>query len=107
MNIPIFLPSERLGNEFSRLLDKFPVTPYLDSRESFIKWTHFIHNRMNEQLGLKPMDYANFMAKYNILPEKKEPKKRNWHWLIGDYKNFIILSLLSIIMYILYNKLTV
>lgn len=107
MNIPIFLPSERLGNEFSRLLDKFPVTPYLDSRESFIKWTHFIHNRMNEQLGLKPMDYANFMAKYTILPEKKEPKKRNWHWLIGDYKNFIILSLLSIIMYILYNKLTV
>ena len=64
MNIPIFLPSERLGNHFSKLLDKYPVTPYLDSRESFIKWGHFIHNRMNELLGLKsckvPLPHSSF-----------------------------------------------
>ena len=26
-------------------LDQYPVTPYLDSRESFIKWMYFIHNQ--------------------------------------------------------------
>jgi len=104
MNIPIFLPSERLGNHFSKLLDKYPVTPYLDSRESFIKWTHFIHNRMNEQLGLKSLSYADFVNKYR-QPLEKEPKKR--HWLVNDYKNIVIVGLLSIIIWIIYNKLSV
>ena len=39
MNIPLFLPNSDVGDKFSKLLDKYPVTPYLDSRESFIKWT--------------------------------------------------------------------
>ena len=45
-NIPLFLPDPELGNEFSKLLDKYPVTPYLDSRESFMKWSYFIYNRI-------------------------------------------------------------
>lgn len=104
MNIPIFLPSERLGKDFSKLLDKFPVTPYLDSRESFIKWTHFIHNRMNEELKLKPMSYNDFIIKYSKPAEKKEPKKKNWNHMVGDIKNFMIYGLVTLIIYLLYNK---
>jgi hypothetical protein len=50
-NVPLFLPNEDISKDFSRLLDKFPVTPYLDSRESFIKWVHFIHNQVNQKLN--------------------------------------------------------
>jgi hypothetical protein len=42
------MPDSRIGNKFSELLDKYPITPYLDSRDSFIKWVHFIHNRVNK-----------------------------------------------------------
>ena len=37
-NLPLFLPIPEIGNEFSRLIDLYPVTPYLDSRQSFMKW---------------------------------------------------------------------
>ena len=45
-NFPLFLPDDEIGNKFSRLLDKYPVTPYLDSRDSFVRWTHFMHNKI-------------------------------------------------------------
>ena len=46
-NLPLFLPIAEIGNNFILFLDRYPVTPYLDSRESFIKWMHFIHNKIN------------------------------------------------------------
>ena len=51
INFPLFIPNEDIGNKFSQLLDKYPVAPYLDSRESFVRWMHFIHNKLNIQLG--------------------------------------------------------
>jgi hypothetical protein len=50
-NFPLFIPIEEMGNKFSHLLDKYPVTPYLDTKESFVRWVHFIHNKMNNMLG--------------------------------------------------------
>ena len=40
-NIPVFFPIKPLGKSFSNMLNKYPVTPYLDSRTAFMKWTHF------------------------------------------------------------------
>ena len=39
-NLPLFIPISTFGNRFSEILDNYPVTPYLDSRESFTKWMH-------------------------------------------------------------------
>ena len=50
-NFPLFIPIEEMGNKFSKLLDKYPVTPYLDTKESFVRWVHFIHNKFNHILG--------------------------------------------------------
>ena len=38
MNIPMFIPDSEIGNNFSNLLDKYPVTPYLDTCETFKRW---------------------------------------------------------------------
>ena len=46
-NFPLFIPIEEMGNTFSELIDKYPVSPYLDQRESFVRWVHFIHNKVN------------------------------------------------------------
>ena len=37
-NLPVFIPIEPFGKNFMDLLDKYPVTPYLDSRMSMMKW---------------------------------------------------------------------
>lgn len=50
-NLPLFIPNTKMGIEFEKLLDVYPVTPYLDSNLSFIKWIHFIHNKINKNLG--------------------------------------------------------
>jgi len=50
-NFPLFIPVDKIGNKFSVILDKYPVSPYLDNRDSFVKWMHFIHNKYNVILG--------------------------------------------------------
>jgi hypothetical protein len=73
-NMPIFIPNTEMGNKFSRLLDEYPVTPYLDKRESFIRWTVFIHNKMNCILGKPEIDLNDAIYNYNraYVPEKLE-----------------------------------
>ena len=74
-NLPLFLPISDIGNVFSKFLDAYPVTPYLDSRESFIKWVHFIHNKINSYLGKPEITYYEAMNKYYENYKIKEIKK--------------------------------
>ena len=50
-NLPIFIPIDEIGNFVSQLLDKYPVTPYLDNRDSFVRWMNFIQNKVNVNIG--------------------------------------------------------
>ncbi len=63
-NLPLFIPNSELGDKFSQLLDKFPVSPYLDGRDSFIRWTVFIHNKMNAMLGKEQFTFQEALDKY-------------------------------------------
>ena len=103
-NIPLFIPDEKLGNKFSNLLDKFPVTPYLDSKDSFIRWCHFIHNRVNEFLKKPVLNYSSAVSNYL---SKYKPKKQINYALIQLKKNCIFITfvfiLITLIFY-LYNK---
>jgi hypothetical protein len=71
-NIPLFIPNENISNDFSMLLDKFPITPYLDSRESFIKWVHFIHNQINKKINKPELLMSEALNKYyqNYRPQQ-------------------------------------
>lgn len=63
-NLPLFLPVAEIGNNFSALLDKYPLTPYLDSQPSMVKWVHFIHNKINVALNLPELTQEEAMAAY-------------------------------------------
>lgn len=73
-NIPLFIPVESIGNSFSKFIDKYPVTPYLDSRESFMKWMHFIHNKINVALNHPEISYEESMVSYYMNYKPKELK---------------------------------
>ena len=70
-NLPLLLPIEEIGNSFAKYLDKYPVTPYLDSRPSFMKWMHFIHNKINVSIGEPELSMEESMAQYY---EEYKPK---------------------------------
>lgn len=73
-NIPLFLPIEDIGNSFSKLLDKYPVTPYLDSRQSLVRWFHFVHNKINSGIGLPTLTLEQAMTAYYENYKPKEVK---------------------------------
>lgn len=65
MNIPFFIPDTEIAMHFSDMLDKFPITPYLSSRESFIKWMYFMHNKMNHYLEKYEPTFEEAMKAYD------------------------------------------
>ena len=88
-NLPLFLPHDPIGDNFSKLLDEFPMSPYLGSRESFMKWVHFIINKINLKLGWEQHNFydslENYYNKYKPkeLLNKELYKKRKQYIMIG------------------------
>ena len=63
-NLPMFIPVESMSGEFAKLLDEYPVQPYLDTRDAFIRWVWFIHNKINAKLEKPQITLQQFYVKY-------------------------------------------
>ena len=63
-NLPLFIPVEEIGNHVGAMLEKYPVTPYLDSRQSFVRWMHFLHNKVNEGTGKEQVSLEESLTAY-------------------------------------------
>ena len=92
-NMPIFIPSTEIGKKFSEMLDKYPVTPYLTNRDSFIRWVYFMHNRINYMTGKEEISYDAAMEKY--LAEYR-PKQISLSDKFKIQKKYILLAFLII-----------
>lgn len=63
-NLPLYCPHAKVQSEFIRVLDSFPVTPYLDNKDSFTYWVHFINNKIDRVLGLEEHTYLEHLDTY-------------------------------------------
>jgi hypothetical protein len=101
-NLPLFMPTSEFGNSFSKLLDTFPVTPYLDSRDSFIKWIHFIHNRINFLLGKEEITLHEALDRYydNYKTPQMKIKEKFKHW----QKIVFLIIIIGFFLIIKYSK---
>jgi hypothetical protein len=103
-NFHLFIPVEEISSEYSDLVEKYPVTPYLDNRESFIKWMHFIHNKINEKLEKPIIPLNEFLIAYyeHYKPQdQKLIEQIKWRERIIF---IVILLLLIFICYYFYEK---
>jgi len=101
-NLPLFIPIENMSNHLSKLLDMYPVTPYLDSRESFIKWMYYIHNKINITLDMEEKTLEETVGEYYELYKPKkvifnENLVRRGKYIYIFF--FIILLIISIYLY--------
>jgi len=103
-NIPLFIPNNNMGNLFSELLDKYPVTPYLDSRESMIKWFHFIHNKVNISLNIPEKSMRESLHDYYKNYEPIETKIKNDIVKREHYIFFSLLTILIMLSVTMYKK---
>ena len=102
MNLPIFIPNHGIGNKIAHLIDDFPVTPYLDSRLSFMKWVHFMHNKINANLHKEEIGFRKglelYYSAYRQIPQHvKNKQNKN-----TTYTTVIVIICVLIIS--IYNK---
>ena len=103
-NLPLFLPVDEISTSFSKLIEKYPITPYLDNRDSFVRWMHFIHNKINAALEKPQISLNDFFIQYYNEYKSKDEKFTEYYKLQGKiFYSFIILGLGGIIYY-LYDK---
>ena len=103
-NLPLFVPVEEISSELEKMINLYPITPYLDNRDSFVRWTHFIHNKINEKLEKPTISLNDFFVGYYNEYKSQNDK------LIEFYKlrekliyGSILFSILGSIYY-LYDK---
>jgi hypothetical protein len=100
--MPLFIPDSDIGDRFSNLLDKYPVSPYLGSRESFVRWVHFIHNKVNVLLGKDEMSLLESIDVY-FAQYKPRPFVLSTTLGIPKYYLYAAIILMCIILIYLYS----
>ena len=103
-NLPVFIPMEPMGNYFLELLDKYPVTPYLSSRMSFMKWIHFIFNKINKKLKKPEIGFYEDLEKYYEEYKPKEMKNKELSKTRKKYIDGAIFILLTLSIIYFYRK---
>ena len=99
-NFPLFIPNIEIGNKFSNYLDKYPVSPYLVSRESFVKWMHFIHNKINVSLNKPEISLITALDNYRSL---YKPKPILFYENINLRKHYIFAIIIIILFITIYR----
>jgi hypothetical protein len=102
-NLHIFLPIDKIANEFSELLEQYPITPYLDNRESFVRWTWFIHNKINEKLEKPKITLEEFYKQYYENYKPKDVKYREFYKLRAKLMYLLIILLIAGLIYYFYH----
>lgn len=105
-NLPLFIPNDGIGNKFSRLLDRYPVTPYLDKRESFLRWVNFIHNKINYLHGKDEMTLEESIRAYEqqYSPKPFELFSGSSYQKNAMYTNIATATVVCMFVYWAYNS---
>lgn len=100
-----FIPDEKITNYYNYLLNKYPVTPYLDNKTSIVKWGWFIHNKVNEKLKKQKITLEEFYTQYyNAHKNYTIQINMKWFRAIKDIAIYVtIIFILLYICYTLYN----
>jgi|TARA_B110000438_G_scaffold247418_1_gene249542 hypothetical protein len=85
-NLPFYFPIHPMGKNFGKLLNEYPVQPYLDNRMDFGKWIHYITNKLNEELELPTNTFYESLEEYY---DKYKPKELIDQEYLKKKKKFI------------------
>lgn len=87
-NFPLFIPCPDHAERFADMLAKYPVKPYLDKRESFMRWVNFIHNKYNELYSKQRLyTFEQSVAEYEAM---FKPKQISIAEKLRTHKNILV-----------------
>jgi hypothetical protein len=103
-NLPLFIPVEEISKELEKFIDLYPITPYLDNRDSFVRWMHFAHNKINEKLEKPQITLNDFFVQYYNQYKSQNEKLAEFYKVREKLIFGSILVLLLGSIYYLYDK---
>jgi hypothetical protein len=103
-NFHLFIPIESISTYYIKLLDQYPVAPYLDSRDSFIRWMHFIHNKVNEHLEKPKVSLAKFYETYYESYKPNDLKMREFYKIRAKVIYASIIISMCVLIYYMYRE---
>lgn len=106
-SLPIyFIPTDEHSKFFEKMLNLYPITSYLDNKESLCRWVWFLNNRVNEYIEKPKITLDEF---YLLYYEHYKPDveinaiyykiRKRIVWIL------VISILLGISVYNIYHKL--
>lgn len=99
-NLPFFYPYDKFDKHFSKILKTYPISPYLDSKQSLIKWINFVRNKTNAIYELPIMTESEYLKEYyDNYADKREYKKQ-----IKLKKYFTITAIMIVLIIYLKSK---
>ena len=96
-NFDLYIPHTDVAKYYRLLLDKYPLKPYLDSKEDLVKWTWYIHNKVNQKLEKKTYSLKEFYEDY--YKQYTAKKENNIMYYI---KYAVIIAFIMILIYFIY-----
>jgi hypothetical protein len=75
-NLPLFYPYDNFDKIFTKLLKKYPLSPYLDKNIDFLKWINFIQNKTNEMYEIDTKTLSETIVDYYNHYENIDTKRR-------------------------------
>tara|TARA_B100001094_G_C17602800_1_gene517419 strand:- start:27 stop:467 length:441 start_codon:yes stop_codon:yes gene_type:complete len=101
ISMPTFIPNNAVSKNFQSLIDTYPVSSYLNSKESLLKWIHFIHNKINLQIGKEEISYIEFINNYN---NEYKPRDIKFKEQMKEREKYIYLFFIILMIgYSIYN----
>jgi hypothetical protein len=101
-NLPLFIPIENMSKEFESLLNTYPLSPYLENRDSFIRWVHFIHNKINEKLEKPKISLEDFYIQYYNNYKNFDQQNKVW---VKIKQKILYILLLLLLLFIIWKNL--
>ena len=103
-NFPLFIPDPKISASFTTILDTYPVSPYLDSKDSLVRWTHFIHNKVNKKLEKDIISLEEFYTSYYKQYETTSEKQIQYMKTKKHVTYAVIVVSLLVLIYFVYKK---
>jgi hypothetical protein len=103
-NFPLFMPDQKIAASFNDLLETYPVSPYLDNKDSLVRWTHFIHNKINKKLEKDQISigkfYTEYYKQYETITEKQITHIKTKKHIVYA----VLVSVLLVIVFVFYQN---
>lgn len=95
-SLAFLIPCPVCREHYSKNLQKYPLSPHLDTRDDLFRWTVMIHNEVNKVTGKAPVTEAEAIYYYRRIGARGKSPVINQETLDElDYRSMIKGALLG------------